>query len=119
MSDTNKSPENRMAMLAVSPDDFVRFINAKAEKDDICPVCSTDSWALLCSPDGEPVFRLGTPVRNREEQFYLSSFGYFCENCGFLRQHMAAIVHDWVQKNPDPSVEIVDSIGANEPGIND
>ena len=114
MSDNQESSPKRMTMLAVSPDDFVRFITAKAAKEDTCPICNTDQWSVLCTPDDEPVFRLGTPVRNREEQFYLSTFGYFCENCGYVRQHMAWIVHQWVKENPAPGQEIIDSVESNE-----
>lgn len=119
MSDAPIPPPKRMTMLSVSPDDFVRFITSKADKDDICPICGKDQWAVLCSPDEQPVFRLGIPVRNRPEQYYLSMFGYHCENCGYLRQHMAWVVYEWVKANPAPGTEIIDSVDSNEMDADD
>lgn len=113
MSDSPKPLKPRMTMLSVSPDDFVRFITAKGTKTDECPICGHTEWSVLCSPDDEPVFRVGMPVRNREEEFYLSAFGYYCESCGYLRQHMAAVVHKWVQENPAPGNAVIDKV---EPG---
>ena len=117
MSDAPETTPLRLTMLSVSPDDFVRFIQAKAKADDICPVCKTDQWSVLCSPDDQPTFRLGTPIRNREEQFYLSTFGYFCDNCGHVRQHMAAVVHKWVSENPASDQEVIDRVEINETDV--
>ncbi|MDP9539327.1 MULTISPECIES: hypothetical protein [Pseudomonas] len=117
MSDNAAPPKPRMTILAVSPEDFVRFMAAKGTKNDECPVCGNDNWSVLCTPDDEPVYRLGTPVRNRKEEFYLSTFGYFCDNCGLIRQHMAAVVHKWVSENPAPIEEMVDRVESSS-GIN-
>ena len=119
MSDAPESPPKRMTLLAVAPDDFVRFITAKATKDDTCPICNSDQWSILCSPDDQPVFRLGTSVRNRDPQYYLSTYGYYCENCGFIRQHMAEIVHAWVKENPALDEETVDRVDSNEKDADD
>jgi len=39
-----------------------------------------------------------------------------CEDCGFLRQHVAKVVRDWVNCNPDQSEKDVDQedIDVNE-----
>jgi hypothetical protein len=119
MSDAPETPPLRLTMLSVSPDDFVRFIQAKAQSDDFCPVCKTDQWSVMCDPEDLPTYRLGTPIRNRAEQFYLSTFGYFCDNCGFIRQHMAAVVHKWATENPAPGQEVIDRVESNETDVDD
>lgn len=101
MSAPDNKSLKRMKILPVIADDFVRFLKSKAlSEDDVCPVCGKDHWTILCPAGDQDTFRLGTPIRNSEELFYLSTFGYFCENCGYLRQHFADVVHKWVKDNP-------------------
>ncbi len=96
MSDSAKKPLKRMRIMSVKATDFVRFIQSQTVGEDVCPVCKTDSWTIICPSGEEPTFRLGTQVRNREDMFYFSTFGYFCDSCGYLRQHVSSVVHKWV-----------------------
>ncbi|WP_137984444.1 hypothetical protein [Pseudomonas viridiflava] len=104
MKKPEAASEKRLTMLSVKSEDFVRFLISKgAEKDEDCPVCHMESWTILCPDDDGPTLRIGLPVRNRPKTFYLSTFAYFCDNCGYIRMHMAATVHEWVSENPAPS----------------
>lgn len=101
MSAPENKPPKRMTILPVLADDFVRFLKSKAQSDDdVCPVCGKDHWTILCPAGDQETFRLGTPVRNKEEIFYVSTFAYYCQSCGYLRQHFSDVVYRWVQENP-------------------
>ncbi|NNA42457.1 MULTISPECIES: hypothetical protein [Pseudomonas] len=113
MTDAPKKPLKRMTMFSVSSNEFVRFLVAKGGNEtERCPVCSGEEWTVLCPNDGGPTLRLGMPVRNREKTFYLSTFGYYCVNCGFLRTHMASVVHKWVEENPAVDTDLADDDSA-------
>ncbi|MEB2647589.1 hypothetical protein SOP86_18275 [Pseudomonas canadensis] len=99
----------RITMLTVKARDFVRFIDHIAAGDDICTVCGHGEWSVICPSGEEPTFRLGTSIRNSEELFYFSTFGYYCEKCGYLRQHAAQVVHRWVKDNPEEERISLDS----------
>lgn len=100
MSESKKNSLKRMTIMSVKANDFVRFLKNKTIEDDVCPICKTDSWTIICPTGEEPTFRFGTQVRNKEDMFYFSTFGYFCDNCGYLRQHVSSVVHKWVKENP-------------------
>lgn len=105
MSDEPKKPSVRHELFKTSGDDFIRFLGAKTGKSDPCQVCGTDNWVIFC--DSEDVTnRFGTMVRNAEKQYYISSFAYSCTNCGYMRHHLARVVHDWVKANPAPDSEV-------------
>lgn len=108
MSDAPQKPQKplkRITLLAVTAEDFVRFLDAKVGEDDDCPLCHTDKWTILC-PGPESTYRLGLPVRNQKKEFFLSTFGYYCDSCGFLRNHLAAVVHKWVTENPAAGMDL-------------
>lgn len=120
MTDTPDPKPKRITMFAVDSQDFVRFLVSKgAEKDEDCPVCHSENWNILCPDDDGPTLRIGMPVRNRPEIFYLSVFAYFCANCGYIRSHMASTVHDWVQKNPRIDSDVVDDEQAPTEDVSD
>jgi len=111
MSDVPEKPLKRLTLLAVDSADFVRFIQAKAGvEDEVCPVCKTSEWTVLCPDDDGPTLRIGMVVRNRPKEHYLSTFGYFCDSCGHVRMHMAQTVHKWVAENPAFDADPVDDI---------
>lgn len=99
MSESTNKSSRRLTMHAVDPDDFIRFLADKAGDHDPCTVCKADDWMIMC-PDEGPTYRFGIPARNVEKTFYASVFMYFCQNCGFLRQHVSRTVNEWVQENP-------------------
>lgn len=106
----SKKPLKRITMFSVTSEDFVRFLMAKGSTEaEACPVCHGEEWTVMCPDDDGPTLRLGMPVRNREKTFYLSTFGYFCVNCGYIRTHMASTVYRWVEANPVVDADIADS----------
>lgn len=114
MSDSKKKLLKRMTIMSVKADDFVRFLESKTVDDDLCPICETDKWTIICPSGEESTFRFGTQIRNVEEMFYFSTFGYFCENCGYLRQHVSSVVHKWVRDNPVIEADTVDVEGSED-----
>lgn len=120
MSDSSSSQPKRLTLFAITPQDFVRFLNSKLDESDTCPICKGDTWNVMCPDDGGPTLRIGLPVRNREKLYYLSTFQYFCENCGYIRSHMASVVNDWLKQNPAPDadeaedVDVADTDGDSE-----
>lgn len=109
MSEKPESKPKRLTMFAVDSADFARFLTAKgADLDEHCSVCHGEDWTILCPDDDGPTLRFGMPVRNRPEMFYLSTFGYFCNNCGYIRTHLASTVHEWVEKNPRVDSDLID-----------
>lgn len=119
MTDKSKAPPKRMTMFSVESEDFIRFLREKGGgEEENCPVCKGPEWTIICPDDEGPVLRLGLPVRNREKTFFLSSIGYFCVNCGYIRTHLASVVHNWIQNNPAQDSDPVDDESL-EQGQND
>ena len=54
----------------------------------------------MCPQDEDDMYRLGQVIRNADKPFYLSTFAYYCDNCGYVRQHISKLVHDWAKQNP-------------------
>jgi len=109
MSELPETPPKRMTMLSVKARDFVRFLDDVGVGEDLCSICGHTEWTVICPSGDEPTFRLGTSIRNSKEMFYFSAFGYYCEKCGYLRQHAASVVYKWVSENPEEAQPLVDS----------
>lgn len=103
---TIKQPER--SKLSVTSDDFVRFLEAKNPESD-CPVCGEETWTVICPFDHEDAhdtYRLVTRLKDGSRPMTVSSFGLFCDSCGYLRQHVAKVVRQWVDDNPiEPELE--------------
>lgn len=108
---TAPSDKPKLSPLAVSSDDFIRFLESISINDQ-CPVCETDRWTIICTPEDEETpetkyaYRAVAPLRDGPKPMNLSSFSLYCNNCGYLRQHVAKVVRAWVRENPiDPELE--------------
>lgn len=99
MADNPEMTSKRMSMLKITGRDFARFLQSKLGEDDRCQLCGSDVWTIFC-PGPEDIYRLGLAVRNQDRPFFVSTFGYHCDNCGYVRCHHAATVHKWVMENP-------------------
>lgn len=114
MADSAEDRKTKIkALHRTSSDDFVRFLRDKLPEDDPCPACGKDDWTVICPQDEDDMYRLGLVVRNVEKPFYLSVFAYYCDNCGYLRQHISKLVHDWVKQHP--AEELADPVNDQEP----
>ncbi len=101
MDKREAAKQARMELLKVSAGDFARFLTEVGGDNDSCPVCGCEDWNIGCQGGHESIaFRMGVPVRNVPEIFYLSLFAYGCAKCGYMRFHNAAQVHEWVLANP-------------------
>lgn len=110
MADKPEFSSKRMSMLQITGRDFARFLQSKLGEDDRCPLCTSDTWTIFC-PGPDDIYRLGLAVRNQERSFYVSTFGYHCDNCGYVRCHHAATVHKWVMENPEAHVDDESAVG--------
>lgn len=100
MSDeqTHKAPKR--AALAIAVTDFVRFLVAKSPESD-CPVCKGDTWTVICPFDDDAdTYRLVTSLRDGNRPMSVSTFALYCDNCGYVRQHLSKVVKKWVEENP-------------------
>lgn len=109
MTKRQDATKERIELLKVDAGDFARFLVAKIGEDDSCPLCGHDDWDVYCPGGPEsPTLRMGLLVRNVENPFYMSTFGYSCKDCGYLRLHSAHLVHKWVQENPAIDADTVE-----------
>ncbi|MFY1007811.1 hypothetical protein ACOQNQ_01865 [Pseudomonas juntendi] len=103
--------QERIELMKVEAGDFARFLAAKIGEDDGCPLCGNEDWEIHC-PGGpqSPTLRMGMLVRNVENPFYLSVFGYSCNDCGYMRLHNAYVVHKWVSENPAVDADLPEDL---------
>ncbi|WPN50920.1 hypothetical protein QMK52_18685 [Pseudomonas sp. P9_2] len=118
MSDEQNSQKQKRSMLATTADDFVRFLEEKSPESN-CPVCEGETWTVI-SPSfaNADSYRLVTSLKDGNRPQNLSTFALFCDNCGYLRQHLSRVVKKWVDENPvEPELDFEppeqDEIDAN------
>ncbi|HCF7312658.1 TPA: hypothetical protein NIJ62_003520 [Pseudomonas aeruginosa] len=96
------SEENNEAhRFSVSMEDFIRFLEAKTGESD-CPACKGETWTVIGVDKTDISYRLVTSLRDGSGPVTLSTFGVYCNNCGYIRQHLSRKVKDWVLENPGP-----------------
>ncbi|MNJ39982.1 hypothetical protein D3C77_348660 [compost metagenome] len=112
-SDTEKAPRSR---LAVPADEFVRFLEEKTQGLK-CPSCAADDWTVVCPTDDyADTYRLVTTLRDGSRPMNLSTFAIYCDNCGFVRQHLSRVVRAWVEQNPAaPELDFQPPLDLDEP----
>jgi len=108
--DTNPTP--RKDFFKTETSDFIRFLSENT--DPTCPACKNQSWTIMREEGEENTYRFGLMVRNVERRPYVSIFSTFCTKCGFMRSHLARIVHDWVKANPDEQLPLELEAGEHE-----
>ena len=97
---TDQTAPAKSDRFQTSSDDFVRFLESKNETMT-CIFCQNESWTVICDfSDNGNAFRLTTPIRNAPKPGTVSYFTIHCQECGFLMNFLARIVHQWVQDNP-------------------
>ncbi|MFJ7790673.1 hypothetical protein [Pseudomonas sp. NPDC096925] len=101
---------------AVSIDDFLRFL-VEVTGDTTCPACGNEQWTMIGTNQTDSAYRLYTSLRDGKGQKALNTFAIYCNECGFVRQHLARIVREWVDKNPAPEqleLENLDEAGPDD-----
>ena len=115
MSKERKTVEQSRAKLAVEINDVIRFLEEKS-LDSECPACGTDEWTIVCPADPEgalDTYRLVTPLRDGDRPMTLSTVAIYCDNCGFVRQHLSRLIKKWIVDNPlEPELDFDE--GLNE-----
>lgn len=103
MSDEKNEIKTKRSPLSVSSNDFVRFLEEKT-LDSICPACKADEWTVVCpfsdEGDDNDTYRLVTPLRDGVKPTQISTFAIYCDNCGYIRQHLTRVVRNWANENP-------------------
>ncbi|MGG4604329.1 hypothetical protein ACLPHM_05995 [Paenalcaligenes sp. Me131] len=87
------------ATADLSLEDIIEFFNAKL-KNHNCPACLENSWTDVRAADsihGLIAQPLNGPVTVPAPMYPLVSVS--CNNCGFIRSHMAAFVLSWKESN--------------------
>lgn len=87
--------------FAVRTSDFVRFLEEKT-LDQPCPACGACQWTLIGPKDDGITFMLRTALRGASSPTQVTTVAVYCNECGFLRQHLAKVVRNWVDANPAP-----------------
>lgn len=95
MSEENAQPHK----FSVSMDDFIRFLVSKTN-DSVCPACGTGHWTVIGSATNDMAFRMVTQLRDGPSSTQINTFALSCNECGFVRQHLARKVREWVDSNP-------------------
>ncbi len=86
-------------------DDFVRFLEVKTGGYN-CPACGNSQWTVLGKAGHPEAYRVVSALRDGQAPNSMSSFALFCNDCGFVRQHMARVVRKWVTENPEPQQDL-------------
>lgn len=103
MSDSRADPKH---FFSTTMDDFIRFLHEKTTGRE-CPACGNSAWTVLGPAEGEYSYRLVTLLKDDPRRtLRLSTFALVCDNCGYLRQHMARVVRKWVEENPEAQQEL-------------
>lgn len=80
--------------------DAIRFLTEKTDKAP-CPCCGSEKWIVpFADEDGTTVFLMPLSVSYGKEQAY--NLALECDNCGFVREHRAKFIADWIAQNPEP-----------------
>lgn len=98
---------DNLEIIIVHPiemDGFIRFLEAKSLQSK-CPSCGSGTWVIVGDPETNLCSQLQIPGRDRGLMESLPVVCLHCENCGFIRQHMAHMVQEWIEENPEPSVD--------------
>ena len=99
--------------FSVTVDDFIRFLEEKSFESK-CPSCGSAAWTVIGSGATEMTYRLITQMRDGPSPTYLNSLGIYCNECGFIRQHIAKVVKRWVDENPEPEQLELDEMTTDE-----
>lgn len=89
----------KMHRFATKSSDFVRYLEHKTTKND-CPACGNGTWTVVCSDNGY-TYRVTSVIKDGERPTMFSTFVLYCNECGFVRHHLARKVSNWVSENPE------------------
>lgn len=80
-------------------DDAVRFF-LSASAHSPCFVCGTDSWQIPTRNDNMQLCMLTRELHEQNGE-RIHTLAVECKRCGFIRQHRAEIILDWLNANPE------------------
>ncbi len=77
------------------------FLAAGALKP--CPICDRQDWRANVASGESGVMtialfllRLGRVFDDNGRYSHQNTYLFYCGNCGFIRQHIAGVVDDWI-----------------------
>lgn len=86
--------------LTVSADEFIRFLESESPVSK-CEACGNEKWTILSVRETDEATRFSIVCANTPEKLRLPLFGLYCQKCGNLRFHLAALVKEWVSSQGD------------------
>jgi hypothetical protein len=111
MSDSNKPAEHK---FAVSGDDFIRFLREKTD-EVACPACASNEWTIFSLTEPDQAYRLITPLKSAAHSSFVNMLALYCDECGYVRHHLARIVKEWVTQNPEAQGQLELDEPENDP----
>lgn len=79
-------------------EDAIRFLVEKTDNAK-CPCCGNPKWIVpFADEKSTEVFLMPLQVTFGNEPAY--NLALECSNCGFVREHRAKFIADWVAQNP-------------------
>jgi len=88
-----------------------------------CPVCHAEKWIVINGKNVEPAVILLSPAGDLRgsRPARVSTYSMYCDNCGFVRQHVRSVIDEYLAAHPEPPPDAVpddDDIDlADESGI--
>ncbi|MBJ2270724.1 hypothetical protein JFT60_25430 [Pseudomonas sp. MF6772] len=78
--------------------DAIRFLTEKTDNAR-CPCCGAEKWIVpFADKESTTVFLMPLQAKFGNEPAY--NLALECSNCGFVREHRAKFIADWVAQNP-------------------
>lgn len=96
---------NKPHRLTTTMKDFIRFLQAKTSNHE-CPACGNKMWTIAGFVGQENAARFNLKIEDVPNASSVSSLGCSCNECGFMRFHMAHVVHEWLEANPAAQQEL-------------
>nr|WP_315448005.1 hypothetical protein [uncultured Pseudomonas sp.] len=84
--------------MIIKFNDAIRFLTEKTPVAK-CMCCGNEKWIVpFADVDGTTVFLMPLQATFGNEPAY--NLTLECSNCGFLREHRAKFIADWIAENP-------------------
>lgn len=96
MSDKETVHTPEQHVYTVKADEFAQFLVEKTPESN-CPACGHNHWTVICPPPGEQnAYRMRIQLADGPRSGSMSLLGIYCDNCGYVRTHMARVVRKWI-----------------------
>lgn len=84
----------------ITLEEFISFLEEKCA-DSHCAGCDHDKFSIFTSP-AEGLWKFESDAVN-SKNYFLPTFAMYCDNCGLVRHHSAAVIRKWLMSEKAPS----------------